>query len=373
MSLSRRHFVQVTGTGLLLQSQLPLLLRGQQVPGVSAPAGPAAKRSKVALVHGDDRRKNVHQALLAIDDRIRPGLRRKKYVVIKPNDVNLTFQLASTHVDALNGILDYLEPRFRGPVVIAESSQWDTLEAFANFKYDRLPEERRSQKLSLVDLNREGKYELSPIVDPDLHIIPVRLAARLFDPDAYIISCAVLKTHLLAVATMSVKNMALGAPLHSVPGETPWMDKRKVHPNVREGNLNMLLIAQRLRPNWGLAVIDGFEGMEGNGPEHGTPVPSHLAIASTDYVAADRVGLAAMGIDPDWVGYLTFASQLGLGQYDLKKIDLVGEATIASVEKKYKLPDHIVRELQWRGPLTELPSRRLFGGSPHSPHDLSMG
>ncbi len=292
---------------------------------------------------------------MAIDDQIQAGLRRKKYVVIKPNNVSTEIQLAATNVDALNGILDYLELRFHGPVVIAESSAQDTLEGYESFKYNRLPAERRSQKVSLVDLNREGKYELSPIVDTDLHIVPVRLAARLLDPEAYVISSAMLKTHNRVVATLSVKNMAMGAPLHSVPGETVWNDKRKVHPNPREGNSNMLLNAQKLQPNWGVALIDGFEGMEGNGPSQGTPVPSHLAIASTDFVAADRVGLATMGINPDWVGYLNFAGQLGLGQFDLARIELVGGTTIASVRRKYKLHENIERQLQWMGPLTELP------------------
>jgi len=51
----------------------------------------------------------------------------------------------------------------------------------------------------------------------------------------------------------------------------------------------------------GLAVIDGHEGMEGNGPSMGTPVASKLAIASTDFIAADRVAVECMGVDPNWV------------------------------------------------------------------------
>jgi uncharacterized protein (DUF362 family) len=356
MSLSRRRFFQLAGTGFLLQSQLPRTLKAKAAPGASVPVGRAVSGpSKVALIHGDDRRKNVYRALVAIDDQIQPGLRQKKYVVIKPNNVSVTNQLASTNADALNGILDYLEPRFRGPVIIAESSAEDTLAGFENFKYNRVAAEHRSQRVSLVDLNRERKYELSPIIDRDLHVVPVRLAARLFDPDAYVISSAVMKTHDLVVATLSVKNMAMGAPLHSVPGETPWDDKHKVHPNSREGNCNMLLNAQKLQPNWGVALIDGFEGMEGNGPTHGTPVPSRLAIASTDFVAADRVALETMSINPDWVGYLTFAGRVGLGQYDLSKIDLVGGTTTASVQMKYRLHDRIERELQWMEPVAELP------------------
>jgi uncharacterized protein (DUF362 family) len=371
MSFSRRHFVQMAGTGFLLQSQLPQFLRAQAAPAVSLPTGPTPGRSTVALIHGDDRRKNVRQALEAIDDQIQAGLRRKKYVVIKPNNVSTEIQLAATNVDALNGILDYLEPRFRGPVVIAEASVGDTLEGFTNFKYTQLPAERRSQKVSLVDLNREGRYELGSTIDPNLHIAPVRLAARLLDPDAYVISSAMLKSHNAVVATMSVKNMVMGAPLHSAPSETPWNDKHKVHvPNFREANCNMLLNAQRLQPHWGAAVIDGFEGMEGNGPQHGTPVPSRLAIASTDLVAADRVGLEVMGVNPDWVGYLNFAGRLGLGQFDLAKIDLVGGTTIASVQKKYKLSPFLDRQLQWMGPLNELPQNM---GTLRQPHDFSIG
>jgi hypothetical protein len=32
-------------------------------------------------------------------------------------------------------------------------------------------------------------------VDFDMHVVPVRLAARLFDPDAFVFSAAMLKTH----------------------------------------------------------------------------------------------------------------------------------------------------------------------------------
>ncbi len=345
MSLSRREFVQLAGTGVLSQS---ILLKAQQVTSATT------AQARVALVHGDSRRKNVCDALVKIDDQIQARLKHKKTVVIKPNGVNSSNQLASTHVDALAGILDYLEPRFHGPIVIAESSADDTLDVFENFKYNELAKERRAQNVSLVDLNREGKYETIPLVDFDLHITPARLAARLLDPDAFVISSAMLKTHNTVVATMSIKNMVLGAPLRSSPGETQWNDKRKYHVGVRQTHYNMLLTAQKLRPHWGAAVIDGYEGMEGEGPTDGKAVPSRLAIASTDYIAADRVGLEVMGINPDWVGYLRYCAETGLGQYDLSKIDVVG-ATIASVGKKYQLHPDIERELKWMGPMKELP------------------
>jgi uncharacterized protein (DUF362 family) len=151
--------------------------------------------------------------------------------------------------------------------------------------------------------------------------------------------------------------MVLGAPLHQAPKETPrWNDKRKYHTGIRQTHYNMLLTAQKLRPYWGVALLDGYEGMEGNGPSSGTPVASRIAIASTDYIAADRVGVECMGINPAWPGYLNYCGQLGLGNYDISKIDVIG-AKIADVQKKYRMHADIERELQWMGEMKDLPPK----------------
>jgi uncharacterized protein (DUF362 family) len=352
--LTRRGFLW-TAAGAAAASRFVF---GRQAPSLVAPASQADNlRSVVSLVHGESRRKNVYEALAAIEDQILPKLRQKKYAVIKPNIVNTVNQLAATHVDALNGILDFLAPRFKGPVVIAESAAGNTFDGYENFKYQSAAQEHKGQNVSLLDLNEEGKYQTIPLLNADIHIVQGRLAARLLDPDAYIICSALLKTHNVTVATLSVKNMALGAPLHSTRRDSRrWNDKRIYHGGVRQTHVDILLTAQKLQPYWGATVIDGFEGMEGNGPNSGLPVASKIAIASTDYIAADRVGVETMGINPDWLGYLNFCAQSGLGQYDLSKIDLRG-AKIADVARKYQLHPDIERELQWMGPMTEIPPR----------------
>ncbi len=355
---SRRQFVYMAGGSAAAARVLAQQPASTQGPGaLPEPVHPVAGRSFVAVVQGEERRKIVRESLVAIEDQILPVLKTKKYVVIKPNNVSTVNPLAATNADTLRGILDFLDPRFKGPVVVAESSAGDTLEAFENFRYNQVATEHRSQKVSLVDLNREAKYEVIPLLSPDLHVQPVRLAARLLDPDAFVICSAILKTHNTVVATMSIKNMTLGAPLHNAPGENPrWNDKRKYHGGVRQTHYNMMLTAQKMKPFWGATLIDGFEGMEGNGPASGTPVPSRIAIASTDYVAADRVGLEAMSIDPSWVGYLQHCWQVGLGQYDLAKIEVRGPK-LAAVQKKYQMHRDIERELEWRGPLEEIPPK----------------
>ena len=320
--------------------------------GGGAIAGLEGIKPVVALTHGENRRENVHRALVAIDEQIKPQLARKKYVLVKPNCVAVNNQLGSTHADALRGILDYLEPRFRGPVIIADSSKDETWDAYENFHYNRVLAEYRGLKPKFIDLNEEAESVTHQIIDKNLHLTNVRLAARLFDPDAFILGSAILKAHDNVVATLSVKNLVMAAPLHQAPKEkAEWHDKYAYHAGYRHIQMNVALTARRMRPFWGATVIDGYEGMEGEGPLRGTPVASRVAIASTDFIAADRVGVEVMGIDPAWPGYLNYCAEAGLGEYDLQRIELRAEADLDVVRKKYQLHPRIEKQLGWMGPL----------------------
>jgi uncharacterized protein (DUF362 family) len=375
--LSRRSLLRFIGAGALVYPGAASLLAQQPPPGTAQgaaqgagrgrapsaappdpftvpvkPINPVNYRSAVSLVRGENRRKMIYDSLMIIDNEITPALKRKKYVLIKVNLTNVTNQLASTHADMLRGILDYLGPRFKGPIMIAEAASNDTLVAFDNFKYAPLVSEFRSQKVSLVDFNLEGKYVLTPTIDTDVHITPCRIAARLVDPDAFVLCAAIPKTHNAMIFTGAVKNMAMGAPLRSPGKVTPaWSDKRRVHVGGRQQHtINLMMVSQRLAPNWDLAVLDGYEGMEGNGPTSGDMVPHRIAIASRDYVAADRVAVEAMGIDPDVVGHLQYCAAVGLGNYDAAKIDVRGE-TIAAVKRTYKMHPTYEQQIKWKDAL----------------------
>jgi uncharacterized protein (DUF362 family) len=330
--------------------------------------------AKVSLVKGENRRKNIFDALVAIDDQILPGLKTKKYVIIKPNGVDPSRSLISTQLDTVHGILDYLAPRFKGPVVMAECSGVTAKQAVADLGWGAVFAAHKPLNVTFEIPNEDpSRYELLYGIDYDLHPVPIRLAARMLDPDAFLISSAVMKTHNMVVATMTIKNVVLGAPLTPPPGEKrPWgeSDKRKFHVGIRQGNYNMYLATRRMMGNWGLGIVDGFEGMEGNGPVSGTPVPHRIALASTDFLAVDRVGLECMGIDAGWPGYLNYCYQGGLGQYNLSKIEVVG-AKIADVQRKYRLHADVDRMLEWRGPMQDLPGN-LGRRRPPVEEDLSQ-
>jgi uncharacterized protein (DUF362 family) len=176
------------------------------------------------------------------------------------------------------------------------------------------------------------------------------------DPNNFIISAAKMKTHDRVVATLSLKNIVVGAPVKDLgfkwgPGAKGKSDKSITHGSGFRGiNYNLFDLSRKLHPH--LAVVDGFQGMQGNGPTRGTPVEHRVCVVSSDWLAADRVAIELMGIDFAKVGYLNFCAQAGLGEGDLKKIEVLGES-IAPHVKQYKLSDNIEKQLIWMKPVQQ--------------------
>jgi hypothetical protein len=71
-----------------------------------------------------------------------------------------------------------------------------------------------------------------------------------------------------------------------------------------------------------------------------------------DWLAVDRVGVELMGIDPAGLGYLNFCASAGMGQYDISKIEIIGEKVTDHV-RSYKLSRNIDKQLQWMVHLKE--------------------
>jgi len=132
-----------------------------------------------------------------------------------------------------------------------------------------------------------------------------------------------MKTHGFASVTLSLKNMLLGAPMN----DYKTSDKNNMHmgPHGEPNDIihfNMFHMAQHVFPD--LAVIDGFTGMEGDGPSRGTPVDSRIAVASVDPLAADVLSARLMGYDSKKILYLSAMTDAGMGQGRLDKINVLG-------------------------------------------------
>src|ERR1039458_5470997 len=124
MSVTRRSFFARAGAVATAQG---LALQAQQRPPVDPGATPqdprmgtaavarlfhySDRRAKASLIKGDNRRKNIYEAPVAIDAQLRPALEARKYVLINPNGLGPSRRLTSPQADAVHGILDYLAPR----------------------------------------------------------------------------------------------------------------------------------------------------------------------------------------------------------------------------------------------------------------------
>ena len=308
----------------------------------------------VSITTGDSRADLAFRALQPYSKQIKTAIGSKR-VVLKPNNVSTEVPLCATHTETMAGILEFLKSINKlDNVIIAESAaNAPTFEGFSNYGYFSL---EKKYPVKFVDLDSEGSQVLYVFDQNDFRPHAVRFSNIILSPDSYVISCARMKTHNLAVATLSLKNIVFGAPVKDIgfrldkntkPGTKS--DKPTIHGSGARGiNYNLYSLASRVHPH--LAVIDGYEGMEGNGPRLGTPVDHRICVASTDWFAADRVAVELMGIDFGIVGYLNFCAQTGLGEADLNKIDIVGER-ISDHIIKYKLHENIEQQLIWMKPV----------------------
>ncbi|GAB4531619.1 MAG: hypothetical protein Kow0063_11150 [Anaerolineae bacterium] len=355
---------------------------------------------RVALIRGDDRYQNLSKALNAIADQVH--LRGVERILVKPNFVSPDHPLCATHVDATRAVLDWLRARCDAPIVIGEGtalkSTWD---AFENYGYLSLPDEYRD--VSLLDLNADESVEVTAF-DWRLRPMPLR-ASRTALESPFRISVGPPKTHDTVLVTLSLKNMIMGG-LQSWASASPgggsgngrgpagagvigilkrvyramperlrynaplerikmfgWShfgpsSKRAMHQSFPVMNLNLFTLAPYFYPH--LAIIDGFEAMEGDGPTWGDRVEWRLALASTDWLAADVTAARLMGFDLDEVGYLYYCAQAGYGASDPAAIDLVGNVRPDEVARRFKRHASSHLQRRWESPAVSRLARQAL-------------
>jgi len=297
-------------------------------------------KSTVAVSRGASRYEAVKKALEFIRDDIARSIKGKRRVLIKPNFVSDSVQLAATHVDVVKDLLDTIAPLTTGEIIIGEGSYGDTFKGYRNFGYMDLKSE---YGVELLDLNSDEYVEVN-VFDEKFREFPIRISRTVYESD-YRISAAVMKTHDFVIATLSIKNMAVGSIVK------PY--KSRIHQGYPAINLNIYKIAKFIPVH--LAVVDGFKAMEGDGPVWGSEVPMGVALAGLDPVAVDAVSAYMMGFNPMDIGYIYYCHKFGLGDTNIENIRVVGE-NIEVLKRKFKPHRTINRQLNWRIP-QELLSR----------------
>lgn len=341
-NIPRRTFLRRAGAGMAGAFLFPQqLLRAATEP-----------LSPVAVTSGTDRRENLLRAL----EWMKPEILRAAHgrrILFKPNMVsyNQDFggnpELASSHVEQLEIVLDWFRHLgFRDMVVAESTPNGMTMEGFETLGYTALPQ--RGRRVVFKDLNQEGYEEMAIGGSAG----SVRISRMMLDRANYVVSLAKLKTHNNVALTFSGKNIFMGSPVIDVKklqGSGGRSDKYRMHGDRNQDlHDNLFRLAYRgIRPD--LAVIDGFEGMEGRGPIWGTGVPSRTAVVSTDWLAADRVcceltgfeeALQDRGLEPEMPAYLRYCGQAGLGAFAMEQMELRGDR-IADLRRVYQLHNDI--------------------------------
>jgi len=362
--------------------------------------------SRLALMRGDDRYQNLTHALNAIADDV--DLRGVERILVKPNFVSPDYPLCATHVDATRAVLDWLRLRTDAPIVVGEGSALkSTWQSFENYGYLSLPDEYPG--VTLMDLNADEALELTAF-DWRLRPMPLK-ASRAVVQSPFRISVGPPKTHDTVLVTLSLKNMIMGgllswfSPLGSFAGNghgpggpvlglsrarvtgllkrgyeavperlrynAPlervkmfcWShfglsSKRAMHQSFPVMNLNLFTLAPYFYPH--LAVIDGFEAMEGDGPAKGDRVDWRVALASTDWLVADVTTARLMGFNLEEVGYLYYCAQAGYGASDPAAIQVVGNVHPAEVARRFKRHASTHLQRRWESPAVSRQVRRAI-------------
>lgn len=294
--------------------------------------------SLVSVGSGGNRYENVRSCLEGLGEELHSNLKGKKKVLIKPNFVCTTRQAASSHVDAARAVLDVIKDSVEGTITIAEgAAQIPTSRGFQDFDFEQL---RENYDIRLFDLNTDEPVEVE-LFGRALEPMKFRIARTIVESD-FRISLALPKTHDTVIVTLAIKNMAVGGLLKDVHGD----EKMKLHQGCRAINTSIAKLAKIVPPT--LSVIDGFEGMEGEGPELGNVVKLGWAMAGFDGLAVDTLAAHLMGIDPGMVGYLVMCREEGLGEGNLDRIRVEGVDCVSSLKKCLKFHSTYEKQLVWR-------------------------
>ncbi len=237
---------------------------------------------------------------------------RGRKVLIKPNVLRISEAKEGivTHPAMLRAVVDKVESLAPASMVVGDNP--------GLFNYG--DNEKSFEQTGLMEAARGyyrniGTDSLKVDFNPDF--LPVVSVPRVVLEADIIISLPKFKTHGLTVITGAIKNC-----YGYLPGAQKAMLHKAAGSPVRFHE--MLVDVFRLRvPD--LFIVDAVVGMEGNGPASPDLREIGLVLAADNAVALDSVMATMMGCDPARLRFLQRARELGLGDYDLKGIEVIGE------------------------------------------------
>ncbi len=286
--------------------------------------------TNVAIVKGKSRKENITNVLDLIKKDVNDSIRKKgkEVLFVKVNTLDSTIQESCTHPEALEAVIEYFYEDFQKVIVGDNSScfmQGPNIYAHLRNKFEKLEfsnlKDFRSEELQFEMLNNPIKVRISV-------------------PEAYTISLALPKSHDAFVFTGCSKNM-VGCiienrqSIHALKAHERLFLNNIVKSNPI-ANRNLVKTIKAIKPD--LAILDGFTGMEGEGPAMGKTVEIGIALASLDCIALDTIAAKICGFEN--VQYILDCIKEGIGTSEVELIKQ-GFYDLNEISKKFEEPSAI--------------------------------
>lgn len=245
-------------------------------------------------------------------------------IIIKPNIVLAKNPSTGiiTNPSVVEGIIQYLlkEGSNRDNILILEGSLQD------------VDSKKAIKKSGYYDLCQRYGIKFKDLFSGDFvtreitmnhEKLIVQISKDIMEADL-IINVPVVKTHFQTGVSLGIKNMK---------GIINHPSRKNMHRGKLQEQIAYLNTAL---PKY-ITIADGSIGLEGMGPGAlGTPANFGLIIAGKDPVAVDRIICELIGLKVPL--HITKAAELGLGELDLDKIEIIGEE-MEIVKRKFKAAD----------------------------------
>ncbi len=235
-----------------------------------------------------------------------------KKVLLKPNLLrgSTADEGIVTHPAVLRAVVDKVESLGAAAIVVGDNpGLFGYGDNEACFRQTGLMEAAKGHYRNIGNDARKVPFDAA-------YMPQVSVSQAVMDADV-VISLPKFKTHGLTVLTGAIKNSY---------GILPGAQKAKLHKAA--GNParfhEVVVEVFRLRvPD--LFIMDAIVGMQGNGPACPDLRQIGLLLAADNAVAMDAVVAHMMGCEPGRLPFLRKAKESGLGDFDLRKIEIDGE------------------------------------------------
>ncbi|MEK7556696.1 MAG: DUF362 domain-containing protein [Patescibacteria group bacterium] len=297
--------------------------------------------NRVVLLSGHDRRTLVREVLMKLGEEWTKRARDAKTIFIHPNLVNFRRAEANTHTLTIRGVLDHISELRADTVTIGDAGVHNTKKAFETLEYQSLS---RSGDIRLLDLNDDETIP-SHAYTGRMQKRTIGFSKTVAESD-FVIAVVPAKMHNYFGVTLSVKTQVVGSMVVSPNMMGKHMRWPWVLTGITPGSHTLADVFADHPAH--LAIIDGVQTMEGDGPADGDMVDTHWLIASFNPVSADALAAYLMGWDPHDIGYLHFLNEKGLGPIDISEMEIDGPDP-ASLRRDLAKPESYPDMLRWKG------------------------